>query len=54
MEQMDEYEGCGLWIERNVLPRSADRDQPLIPSGEFEGYVRDVIVHVGDPGTPGD
>jgi len=64
-----------LWIERNVLPRSADRDQALrlamklesdataegltlqdleLPSGGVEGYIRDVIVHVGEPGTPGD
>ncbi len=64
-----------LWIERNVLPRSADRDQALrlamklesdaaaenltledleIPSGEVETYIRDIIVHVGEPGTPGD
>ena len=64
-----------LWIERNVLPRSADRDQALrlamklesdaaaehltlqdleIPSGEVEKYIRDIIVHVGEPGTPSD
>jgi hypothetical protein len=64
-----------LWIERNVLPRGADRDQALrlamklekdmaaegltlqdleIPSGEVEKYIRDIIVHVGEPGTPGD
>ena len=64
-----------LWIERNVLPRSADRDQALrlavklesdaategltvedleIEPGEVEAYIRDIIVHVGEPGTPGD
>jgi hypothetical protein len=64
-----------LWIERNVLPRSTDRDQALrlamklesdaadehltlqdleIPSGEAEKYIRDIIVHVGEPGTPSD
>jgi hypothetical protein len=64
-----------LWIERNVLPRSADRDQALrlamklefdagvegltledleIQPGEAEAYIRDIIVHVGEPGTPGD
>jgi hypothetical protein len=25
-----------------------------IPSGEVEDYIRDLIVHVGGPGTPGD
>jgi hypothetical protein len=64
-----------LWIERNVLPRSADRDQALrlamklesdaatenltledleIRPGEAEKYIRDIIVHVGEPGTPSD
>jgi hypothetical protein len=64
-----------LWIERNVLPRSADRDQALrlamklesdaaaenltledleIQPGEVETYIRDIIVHVGEAGTPGD
>lgn len=64
-----------LWIERNVLPRSADRDQALrltmklksdaavenltledleIQPGEAETFIRDIIVHVGAPGTPGD
>ena len=64
-----------LWIERNVLPRSADRDQALrlamklesdaategltvadleIEPGEVEAYIRDIIVHIGEPGTPGD
>ena len=63
-----------LWIERNVLPGSADRDQALrlamklesdaaaenlllqdleIPNGEVENYIRDIIVHVGEPGTRG-
>jgi hypothetical protein len=64
-----------LWIERNVLPRSTDRDQALrlamklesdaraenltledleIERGKAEAYIRDIIVHVGEPGTPGD
>jgi hypothetical protein len=64
-----------LWIERNVLPTSADRTQAArlaqklesdaategltvadleIEPGEVEPYIRDVIVHVGEPGTPGD
>ena len=60
-----------LWIERQVLPRSADRDQSLRLAMELEsdavaenltlqdleipsGDIRDVIVHVGDPGMPGD
>jgi len=25
-----------------------------INPGEVEGYIRDLIVHVGEPGTPGD
>jgi hypothetical protein len=25
-----------------------------IQSGEVEGYIRDVIVHVDEPGSPGD
>ena len=62
-------------IERNVLPRSTDRDQASrlamklesdaaavnltlddfeIQPGEVETYIRDIIVHVGEPGTPGD
>ncbi len=64
-----------LWIERNVLPTSADRDQALrlamkmesdavaenltledleIERGKAEAYIRDIIVHVGEPGTPDD
>ena len=64
-----------LWIERNVLPGSADRDQALrlamkldadaraegltfgdleIERGAAESYIRDIIVHIGEPGTPGD
>ena len=64
-----------LWIERNVLPGSADRDQALrlamkldanaraegltfgdleIERGAAESYIRDIIVRVGEPGTPGD
>ena len=64
-----------LWIERNVLPRSADRDQALrlamklesdataegltlqtlrFSQASVESYIRDIIVHVGEPGTPGD
>jgi hypothetical protein len=64
-----------LWIERNVLPRSADRTQAWrlaqklefdaaaenlsledleIQPGQVETYIRDIIVHVGEPGTPGE
>ena len=64
-----------FWVERNVLPGSADRDQALrlamkldadagaegltfrdleIERGDAEAYIRDIIVHVGEPGTPGD
>ena len=63
-----------LWIERNVLPRSAEPDQAtrlavklatdaaaeglkfedLEIDGDAEAYIRDIIVHVGEPGTPGD
>ena len=64
-----------LWIERNVLPRSADRTQTArlaeklefdawvegmtvedleIQPGKVEIYISDIIVHVGEPGTPGD
>jgi hypothetical protein len=25
-----------------------------IQQGEVETYIRDIIVHVGEPGTPGD
>jgi hypothetical protein len=63
-----------LWIERNVLPTSADRTQAArlaqklssdaaaegltvedleLQTGDVENYIRDVIVHVGEPGTPG-
>jgi hypothetical protein len=64
-----------LWVERNVLPRSDDRDQALrltmkldadavaegltfgdleIERGAAEAYIRDIIVHVGEPGALGD
>jgi hypothetical protein len=64
-----------LWVERNVLPGSADRDQALrramkldadavaegltfsdleIERGAAEAYIRDIIVHLAEPGTPGD
>ena len=64
-----------LWIERNILPRSAGEDQAKrlaeklnadaaaeglalkdleIESGNAETYIRDIIVHVGEPGMPGD
>jgi hypothetical protein len=62
-----------LWIERTVLPHSAERDQALrldrkLESdaeaesstvedrenelGEVETYIRDIIMNVGEPGTP--
>ena len=64
-----------LWIERNVLPTSAEEDQAPrlaaklaedvaaeglkledleIDNDDAEEYIRFVIVHVGEPGTPGD
>ena len=55
-----------LWIERNVLPRAADEDQAerlalklandvaVEGDGDAQTYLRDVIVHVGEPGIPGD
>ena len=64
-----------LWVERNVLSRSTDRDQALrlamkldsdtaaegltfgeleTERGTAEAFIRDIIVHVGEPGTPGD
>ena len=64
-----------LWIERNVLPRSPDKEQAArlaeklisdataegltlddleIDDGNAASYIRDIIVHVGEPGMPGD
>ena len=64
-----------LWIERNVLPTSAEEDQAPrlaaklaedlaaeglkledleIEHDDAEAYIRFVIVHVGELGTPGD
>ena len=64
-----------LWIERNVLPTSAEEDQAPrlaaklaenvaaeglkledleLENDDAEAYIRFVIVHVGEPGTPGD
>ena len=64
-----------LWIERNILPRSASENQAArlaeklvddaaseglalkdlgIEDGNAETYLRDIIVHVGTPGIPGD
>ena len=64
-----------LWLERNVLTLSLDRDQAPrlaeklaadmteeglelkdldIKSPSVEDYIRDIIVHVGEPGMAGD
>ena len=64
-----------LWIERNVLPTSAEEDQAPrlaaklaedvtaeglkleeleLDNDDAEAYIRFVIVHVGEPGAPGD
>jgi len=64
-----------LWLERNVLTLSLDRDQAPrlaeklaadmteeglelkdldIRARSVEDYIRDIIVHVGEPGMAGD
>ena len=53
-----------LWTERNVLPRCGDRTLAarLAQKLEFdaevhadvEGYIRNIIIYLGGPGTPGD
>lgn len=42
------------WIERNVLPRAAGEDPADEIDGDAQTFIRDIILHVGEPGMPGD
>jgi hypothetical protein len=43
-----------LKLESDAVAEGLTLQDLEIPSGGVEAYIRDIIVHVGEPGTPGD